>query len=68
MNKPIFGRPLVGIRPRLVGPLFVALAGAAAASLPASAHDAIARDADKILAAMTDNLEAQPMLSADYDA
>jgi len=51
-----------------VGPLFIALAGVAAVSLPASAHDATAPDADKILAAMTDNFKAQPMLSADYDA
>jgi hypothetical protein len=44
------------------------LVGVAVASLPASAQDAIAPDADRILTAMTDNLKAQPMLSADYDA
>lgn len=68
MNKPIFGRPLAGVRPRFVGLLLIALAGVAAASLPASAQDAIAPNADKILVAMTNNLKAQPMLSADYDA
>lgn len=68
MNKLILGQPRAGISPRLYALSFILSFGAAAASLPALAQDAIAPDADKILAAMTDNLKAQPMLSADYDA
>jgi hypothetical protein len=41
---------------------------AAAAPCPAIAQEAIDPEADKILAAMSDNLKAMPRLSADYDA
>lgn len=68
MNERVFGcrRKVSNTRMRVLS-LNIAV-GLAVASWPASAQDAIDPEADKLLAAMSDNLKAQPMLGADYDA
>ncbi|WEX88911.1 DUF2092 domain-containing protein [Sinorhizobium garamanticum] len=64
MNRPIMSWLGTACRPYT---LIVAVA-ASAAAWPVSARDEIDPEADRILAAMSENLKSMPTLSVDYDA